>query len=137
MQNEWPPFTMTIKELGPNPTSSYCRLPCDNLDGHPWVVQILSQCTSMKRGNVSFNSVIVEATKFVGPYKSRMCQYIINACCSRAQPMWSLINSGGWYHIRSSEHESRQLTDLSIWYSSLSPSYLARSQIVLQIWSVT
>jgi hypothetical protein len=31
-------------------------------------------------GKVSSNSVTVEATKFMGPHKSRMRQYIINAC---------------------------------------------------------
>jgi hypothetical protein len=30
-----------------------------------------------RRGEVSSNSVTVEATKFAGPYKSRMHQYII------------------------------------------------------------
>jgi hypothetical protein len=44
---------MTIKESGrilPHP-SAY--LPCDNLDGHPWVAHTLSQSTSIKRGKVS------------------------------------------------------------------------------------
>jgi hypothetical protein len=30
-----------------------------------------------RRGEGSSNSVTIEATKFVGPHKSRMCQYII------------------------------------------------------------
>jgi hypothetical protein len=46
--------------------------------GSPWVAQTLSQCTSMKLGEVLSNSVTIEATKFVGPHKSRMCQYVIN-----------------------------------------------------------
>jgi hypothetical protein len=33
--------------------------------------------TSVKYGGVSSNSAIVEATKFAGPHKSRMHQYII------------------------------------------------------------
>jgi hypothetical protein len=32
----------------------------------------------MKYSGVSSNSVTIEATKFVGPHKSRMCQYLIN-----------------------------------------------------------
>jgi hypothetical protein len=36
-----------------------------------------------KRGEVSSNSAIVKTTKFTGPGKSRMRQYIINACFTR------------------------------------------------------
>jgi hypothetical protein len=49
----------------------------------PWVTQTLSHCAPVKRGNVSSNSVTHKATKFVGPHKSRMCQYIIKACSFR------------------------------------------------------
>jgi hypothetical protein len=49
----------------------------------------------------------VEATKFVGPHKSRMHRYIINACCSGAQLTRPLIDTGGGYHCRSSKHENR------------------------------
>jgi hypothetical protein len=49
----------------------------------PWVAQTLSHCAPVKRGNVSSNSVTHKATKFVGPHKFRMCQYIIKACSFR------------------------------------------------------
>jgi hypothetical protein len=48
------------------------------LDGHTWVAPTLSQCTSINHSGVSSNSVTIEATKFVGPHKSRMRHYIIN-----------------------------------------------------------
>jgi hypothetical protein len=64
----------------------------------------------MKWDKVSSNLATVEAIKFVGPYKSSMRQYIMNACCNRAQPMWSLIDIGGGYHIWSSEHKNRPLS---------------------------
>jgi hypothetical protein len=51
--------------------------------GHPWVAHTLSQCTFVKLGMISSNSMTIEATKFVGPHKSSMHQYIINACSSR------------------------------------------------------
>jgi hypothetical protein len=51
--------------------------------GHPWVAHTPSQCTSCRQGRVSSNSVTVEATKFAGPHKSHMHQYIINSCSSR------------------------------------------------------
>jgi hypothetical protein len=64
----------------------------------------------MKWGKVSSNSATVEATKFAGNYKSHMRQYIINACCNRAQPMQSLIDIGGGYHLHSFEREHRPLS---------------------------
>jgi hypothetical protein len=72
-----PQFMMTIKESGralPHPSAC---LPRDTSLGYPWVAHTLSWCTSCRCDRVSSNSVTVEATKFVGPYKSRMCQYII------------------------------------------------------------
>jgi hypothetical protein len=83
--HEWPPFAMTIKESGR-------VLPCPSVvfhmitNGHPWVAHTLSHCTSIKWGKVLSNSATVEATKFTGPHKSRMRQYIINACSS--VPNW-------------------------------------------------
>jgi hypothetical protein len=62
-------------------TGSYLALAPSSmryLDGHPWVARTLSHYISMKWGNISSNLVTVEATKFAGPHKSRMCQYIIN-----------------------------------------------------------
>jgi hypothetical protein len=44
---------------------------------------------------VSSNSATIEATKFVGPHKSRIHQYIIDTC--------------GDYHLWSFEHENRSL----------------------------
>jgi hypothetical protein len=64
----------------------------------------------MKWGKVSSNSAIIEATKFAGPHKSHMRQYIINACCNKAQLTQSLIDTGGGYHIRSSEYDNRPLS---------------------------
>jgi hypothetical protein len=34
----------------------------------------------------------------------------LNAYCNRAQPTWSLIDTGGGYHLRSSEDENRPLS---------------------------
>jgi hypothetical protein len=34
----------------------------------------------------------------------------LNACCNRAQPTRSLINTCGGYHLRSSEYENRPLS---------------------------
>jgi hypothetical protein len=73
----------------------------------------------------------IEATKFVGAHKSHMCQYIINACCNKAQPTRSLIDTGRGYHLQSYKHENIPLIALPIWYSPLSHSFLAWSHIKL------
>ncbi len=77
-QHEWPPFAMTIKESSwvlPHPSAIFhASVSADT----SWVAQTLSHCTPMKRGKVSSNSSTHEATKFVGPHKSHMRQYIIN-----------------------------------------------------------
>jgi hypothetical protein len=97
--------------------------------GSPWVARTLSLLSFVKRGKVSSNSVTNEATKFAGPHKSHMLQYIINACCNRAQPMRSLIDTSGGYHLRSSEYENRPFSLLLIRYSPLSPSCPTQSRI--------
>jgi hypothetical protein len=80
-QHEWPPFVMTIKESGrilPHPSAVFHA---KTSPGSPWVTQTLSLLSSVKRGKVLFNSMTVEATKFVGFHIAHMHQYIINACC--------------------------------------------------------
>jgi hypothetical protein len=49
----------------------------------------------LRMSRVSSNSATIEATKFVGPHKSRIHQYIIDTC--------------GDYHLWSFEHENRSL----------------------------
>jgi hypothetical protein len=50
--------------------------------------------SSVKYSGVSSNSAIVDATKFAGPHKSLIHQY---------------TNTGGGYHLQSSEYENRPL----------------------------
>jgi hypothetical protein len=65
----------------------------------PWVARILPRCTPVNWGKVSSNSVTHEATKFAGPHKPHMCQYIIKCLFIRAQLTWALIDTGGGYHL--------------------------------------
>jgi hypothetical protein len=60
----------------------------------------------VKYGGVSSNSATVEATKFMRPNKFCIRQYIINVCCNKAQPMWSLIDTGGSYDVGASNMTS-------------------------------
>jgi hypothetical protein len=64
----------------PYPSASLSRDTSTGIRGWP---PTLSQDTSVKYGGVLSNSIIVKATKFLGPYKSHMRQYIINACSFR------------------------------------------------------
>jgi hypothetical protein len=84
------------------------------------------------------SSRIHDATKFVGPHKSRMCQYIIKFLFNRAQPTWVLIDIGGGYHLQS----SKLTTDLSPTFPSdilhfplVSPLGLIKSLYQLIIFS--
>ncbi len=72
----------------------------------PWVARTLSHYTSVKRGKVSSNSSTHEATKFAGPHKSHMHQYIIKCLFIRTQPTWALIDTGGGYHLGASNIRS-------------------------------
>jgi hypothetical protein len=103
--HEWPPFVMTIKESGRVLHHPSACLPHDNSMGIRWWTVHLSWCTSIRQGKVSSNLAIIEAAKFAGPNKSRMRQYIVNACYT-----WPLINTGGDYHLQSFEHENRPLS---------------------------
>jgi hypothetical protein len=112
--HEWPTFTMTIKELGrdlPLPSVVFHTITSMS---NPWVAWTLSHYTSFKRGKVSSNSAIVETTKFAGAHKSHMRQYIIKSLFIWAQPMRALIDSGGGYHLRSSEFTVQTTLNLPI-----------------------
>jgi hypothetical protein len=87
-----------------------------------WVARMLSHCTPMKQGKVSSKSVTHEATKFVRHHISRMCQYIIKCLFNKAQPTWSLIDTGGGYHLGALNLWFRPLSTFPIQYSPLSPN---------------
>jgi hypothetical protein len=102
---DWPYFMMTIKESSrvlPRPSAIFhAKISM----GSSWVTRTLSLCTSVKRGKVSSNSTTVKATKFVGPHKSRMCQYTTQSC-SPGPDDRSLIDTGRGYHIEVSNMTS-------------------------------
>jgi hypothetical protein len=76
----------------------------------PWVAWTVSHYTSMRKGGVPSNSATVEGTKFAGPYKSHMRQYIIKCLFIQTQPMWALIDTGGGYHLAALNLWSRPLS---------------------------
>jgi hypothetical protein len=67
-----------IKESGRVAPLPSARLPCDTTRWAicGWPVHYLG-IRHYRRGEGSSNSATIEATKFVGPHKSRMHQYII------------------------------------------------------------
>jgi hypothetical protein len=76
------------------------------LDGHLWVAHTLSQCTSVKQGRVSSNSVLLSLLDPIIPYVP-----VHNQCLLlRAQPIQSSIDTGESYHLWSCEYENRPLS---------------------------
>jgi hypothetical protein len=65
----------------------------------PWVARTLSHYTSVKCGNVSSNSLTHEATQF-GYSICLVCVSIFKCLFNRAQPMRTLIDTGGCYHLK-------------------------------------
>jgi hypothetical protein len=63
-----------------------------------WVAQTLSQCSHVKQGKVSSNSVLHDATPFAGSHESHMCQYTTQTCSPVLDDRF-LINSDGGYHL--------------------------------------
>jgi hypothetical protein len=76
----------------------------------PWVARTLSHCTPVKWDKVLSNSVTHEATKFAGPHKSHMHQYIIKCLHFRDQPTCGLIDTGEGYHLGAPNLWSRPLS---------------------------
>jgi hypothetical protein len=75
-----PQFATMIKESSQVPPFPSACLPCNTTLGdiHKWLVQYpdIHPC---RRGEVSSNLATAKATKFAGPHKSCIHQYIFNA----------------------------------------------------------
>jgi hypothetical protein len=67
-------------------------------DGHPWVAHALSRCTPIRYGWIAFVSAKHDATKFVEPHKSCMCQYTTQTCSPGPEDQ-TLIDTGEGYHF--------------------------------------
>jgi hypothetical protein len=63
-----------------------------------WVARTLSHYTSVKWGKVSSNSSTHEATQFED-FICLICVSTFKCLFNRAQPTWSLIDTGGGYHL--------------------------------------
>jgi hypothetical protein len=55
--------------------------------------------SSVKRGKVSSNSTTVKLLSLRDPINPICVSTQLNVCCNRAQPMRSLIDTGGGYHL--------------------------------------
>jgi hypothetical protein len=83
--HEWPPFALTIKELGWVLPHTSVIFHVKTSTGSPWVTWILSQCTPVKRGKVSSNSTIIKLLSLWDPINLVCISTQLNACCNRAQ----------------------------------------------------
>jgi hypothetical protein len=63
-----------------------------------WMAWTLPHCTPLKRGKVSSNPSTHEATK-IGDYICIVCVSTFKCLFIRAQPMRTLTNAGGGFHL--------------------------------------
>jgi hypothetical protein len=106
--HEWQQFMMTIKESSQvhrTLVHVFHTITQRASVGGPHTIS----CTSCRYGRVSSNSVIVKATMLTWPHKSCMHQCIFKLAY-RGPSDQSLIDSGGGYHLRSSEYKNRPLS---------------------------
>jgi hypothetical protein len=78
--------------------------------GGPYTIPVASTGHHCKNGKLSSNSATISVTRFTGPHKSSMRQYTTQSLFIRTQPTRALIDSGGGYHLRSSEFQIRPLS---------------------------
>jgi hypothetical protein len=76
----------------------------------PWVAWSLSQCHRWNTVGCCPTRRSSKVLSLWHPINPICTSTQLNACCNRAQPTWSLIDSGEGYHIRSSEYENRPLS---------------------------
>jgi hypothetical protein len=78
--------------------------------GSPWVARTLSQCHLWSTVGCHPTQRPSKLLSLWNPIKPICASTQLNACCNRAQPTQSLIDTGGGYHLRSSEYENRPLS---------------------------
>jgi hypothetical protein len=78
--------------------------------GSPWVAQTLSQCHLWSTVGCHPTQWPSKLLSFWDPINLIWASTQLNACCNKAQSAWSLIDTGGGYHLRSSEYENKLLS---------------------------
>jgi hypothetical protein len=75
--------------------------------GSPWMARTLSQCHPWSTVGCRPTQRLSTLLSLRAPINTICANTQLNACCNRAQPTRSLINTGGAYHLRSFEYENR------------------------------
>jgi hypothetical protein len=78
--------------------------------GSPWVAQTLSHCHPWSTVRCRPTQRPSKLLSLRDPINYVCASTQLNACCNRAQSTRSLIDTGGGYHLRSSEYENRPLS---------------------------
>jgi hypothetical protein len=97
--HEWPPFALTIEESGRVLLRPSVVFRAKTSMCSPWMARTLSQYTPVKRGKISPNSMTDKLLSLRDPINLICVSTQLNACCNRAQPTWSLIDTVRGYHI--------------------------------------
>jgi hypothetical protein len=95
-------------ELGPPYPSVVFHV--KTLTGSSWVTRTLSQCHSWSTVGCRPTQWPSKLLSLWDTIKLVCASTQLNAYCNRAQPTWSLIDTGGGYHLRSSEYENIPLS---------------------------
>jgi hypothetical protein len=95
-------------ELGPPYPSVIFHV--KTLMGSSWVARTLSQCHPWSTVGCRPTQRPSTLLSLWDPINLICTITQLIACCNRAQPMRSLIDTGGGYHLRSSEYENRLLS---------------------------
>jgi hypothetical protein len=97
--HEWPPFSLTIKESGRVLSHPSVVFHTKTSMGNPWAARTLSQCTPVKQGKISSNSMTVKLLSLREPINPVCVSTQLSACCNRAQSTRSSTDTGGGYHL--------------------------------------
>jgi hypothetical protein len=95
-------------ELGPPYPSGILHVKTSM--GSPWLARTLSQCHPWSTVGCRPTQRPSMLLSLWGPINPVCVSKQLNACCNRAQPMRSLIDTGRGYHLRSFEYENRPLS---------------------------
>jgi hypothetical protein len=103
-------FRDDYQRVEPGPPYSSAVLHTKTSTGRPWVAWTLSQCHPWSTLGCHPTQRSSKLLSLQGHINLICSSTQLNACCSRVQPTRSLIDTGGGYHLRSSEYEIRPLS---------------------------
>jgi hypothetical protein len=103
-------FRYDYQRVEPGPPYPSAVFHVKTLSGSPWVARILSQCHPWSTVGCHPTQWPSKLLNLQDPINPVCASTQHNACCNRAQPTRSLIDTGGGYHLRCFEYENKPLS---------------------------